>query len=593
MRVARKTLGQLLVEKGILTEDQLAQALEAQKSTREKLGQIIVDLGLAREDQVLQALAERLGVPYIDLNTTEIDPSVKNLVRPELMDRYECVPVRREGNKLVVAMSDPTNILALDDLRMATGLEIQPALASASQIRAIITGERGGGGPEEGPGASLDQSIEEAISTIRTSGRLAVREAIEEEGAIAFRAGQEVDVGAKEKELAEEAPIIRIVNVLLQQAIKERATDIHIEPQRRSVRIRYRIDGVLHEIMNLPRYVHAPLISRIKIMGDMNIAEKRLPQDGRILVRFRGKEYDIRVSTIPTTFGEKAVLRILDKEAMMMGLENLGFLPDTLAQVEKLISQPQGMILSTGPTGSGKTTTQYSILTRLNTVEKNILTIEEPVEYQLPGVNQVSVNRKAGLTFALALRHFLRQDPDIIMVGEIRDLETAEAAIQAALTGHLVLSTLHTNDAPSAITRLIDMGVEPFLIAATVTGVLAQRLARRICTYCKEPFDPPDEVLIEFGLDPKEAREKYTFYRGRGCEHCRYTGYRGRIGLFELMVMNEELADLTLRRAPLSEIRAAARAAGMRTLKDDGLEKVKLGITTFEEVARVVMTVGL
>ncbi|HIE08995.1 MAG TPA: type II/IV secretion system protein, partial [Armatimonadetes bacterium] len=517
----------------------------------------------------------------------------KNLVRPELMERYECVPVRKEGNKLVVAMSDPTNILALDDLRMATGLEIQPALASASQIRAIITGERKEGGPEEGPGPSIDQSIEEAINTIRTSGRVAVREAMEEEGALAFRAGQEVDVSAKEKELAEEAPIIRIVNVLLQQAIKERATDIHIEPQRRNVRIRYRIDGVLHEIMNLPRYVHAPLISRLKIMGDMNIAEKRLPQDGRILIRFRGKEYDIRVSTIPTTFGEKAVLRILDKEAMMMGLENLGFLPDTLSQVEKLISQPQGMILSTGPTGSGKTTTQYSILTRLNTVDKNILTIEEPVEYQLPGINQVSVNRKAGLTFALALRHFLRQDPDVIMVGEIRDLETAEAAIQAALTGHLVLSTLHTNDAPSAITRLIDMGVEPFLIAATVTGVLAQRLARRICTHCKEPYDPPDEVLIEFGLDPKEAREKYTFYRGKGCEHCRHTGYKGRIGLFELMVMNEELADLTLRRAPLSEIRAAARAAGMRTLKDDGLEKVKLGITTFEEVARVVMTVGL
>ncbi len=589
--MGRKALGQLLVEKGIISPDDLKTALEAQRSTREKLGRILVDLGMAKEEDILKALSEQLGIPYVDLSQTPPDPSVRNLVPPAMLEKYGCLPLRKEGNKLLVAVSDPTNVLALDDLRAATGLAVEPVLASSEQIKQALSGASEEGEARAGAGPSLDESIREAVSAIGTSGSLAVKDAMEAEGR-AFRAGQEVDVSVEKlKELVEEAPIIRIVNVLFQQAIKERASDIHIEPQRRNVRIRYRIDGVLHEIMTLPKYVHAPLISRIKIMADMNIAERRLPQDGRIHLRHAGKEYDVRVSTIPTTFGEKAVMRILDKESMLMGLENLGFLPDTLAQVEKLIQQPNGMLLSTGPTGCGKTTTQYSILTRLNSVEKNILTIEEPVEYQLPGINQVAVNRKAGLTFATALRSFLRQDPDIIMVGEMRDLETAEIAIQAALTGHLVLSTLHTNDAPSAITRLIDMGVEPFLISATLLGVLAQRLARRICPKCKEPYQPPPEVLADFDLDPDQVKD-VTFYRGRGCEYCRHTGYKGRIGIFELMVMNEELADLTLKRAPLAEIRAAARAAGMRTLKEDGVQKVLLGITTFEEVARVVMTAG-
>jgi type IV pilus assembly protein PilB len=378
---------------------------------------------------------------------------------------------------------------------------------------------------------------------------------------------------------------------MIQNAIKDRASDIHVEPDRRQVRIRYRVDGVLHQITTPPRYIHAPLTSRLKIMADMNIAERRLPQDGRIHVRFENKDYDLRVSTIPTVYGEKVVMRILDQSSVLIGLNKLGLFPETQAQLEELIVQPNGMLLSTGPTGSGKTTTQYSVLNKINSVEKNITTIEEPVEYQLPGINQVTVNRKAGLTFANAMRNFVRQDPDIIMVGEIRDLETAEIAIQASLTGHLVLSTLHTNDAPSAVTRLTDMGVEPFLISASVIGVLAQRLARTICQECKESYTPPADALVRMGMPVDEAKQ-VTLHRGRGCDLCRHTGYKGRIGIFELMVMSEEIQDLVVKRAPLSEIREAALLNGMKTLKQDGFQKVLEGMTTLEELMRVVFTAG-
>jgi type IV pilus assembly protein PilB len=391
--------------------------------------------------------------------------------------------------------------------------------------------------------------------------------------------------------LAEEAPIIRLVNVMIQNAIKDRSSDIHVEPDRRYVRIRYRIDGVLHQITTPPRYIHAPLVSRLKIMADMNIAERRLPQDGRIHVRYENKDYDLRVSTIPTVYGEKVVMRILDQSSVLIGLNKLGLFPETQAQLEELIVQPNGMLLSTGPTGSGKTTTQYSVLNKINSVEKNITTIEEPVEYQLPGINQVTVNRKAGLTFANAMRNFVRQDPDIIMVGEIRDLETAEIAIQASLTGHLVLSTLHTNDAPAAVTRLTDMGVEPFLISASVIGVLAQRLTRNICTECKESYTPPADALVRMGMSPDESHD-IVLYRGRGCEVCRHTGYKGRTGIFELMTLNEEIQDLIVKRAPLSEIREAALLNGMKTLKQDGFQKVLEGMTTLEELMRVVFTAG-
>lgn len=391
---------------------------------------------------------------------------------------------------------------------------------------------------------------------------------------------------------ADEAPIIRIAYTIIQEAIKDGASDIHVEPDKRTVRVRYRIDGVLHEVMPLPKYIEKPLTSRFKIMSDMNIAERRLPQDGRIPIRFADKDYDLRVSCLPTVNGEKIVMRILDKSSVLLGLNKLGFSPEVQAHVEELVAQPNGMFLSTGPTGSGKTTTQYSVLHKLNSVEKNIITIEDPVEYQLSGIAQVQVNKKAGLGFANALASFLRQDPDIIMVGEMRNLETGEIAVEASLTGHLVLSTLHTNDAPSAVTRMVDMGIEPYLISATVIGVLAQRLARKVCSKCKAPYQVPASELRRFGFKAQAADEMVTLYRGEGCEACRHTGFKGRLGIYELMRMNDEIRELVVRRAPLADVREAAKANGMRELKEDGLEKVLAGITTPDEVMRVVFTAG-
>jgi len=406
--------------------------------------------------------------------------------------------------------------------------------------------------------------------------------------------GREVedDLGEDSEKLADQAPIIRLANAMIQQAISDRASDIHVEPSPRAVRIRYRVDGVLMEAMTVPRNLMAALTSRLKIMADMNIAERRIPQDGRIEVRNGGKEYDLRVSSIPTPFGEKIVMRILDKGSVMIGLQKIGFLEHNQVVVEELCSQPNGFFLVTGPTGSGKSTTLYSVLNKLNTVGVNILTAEDPIEYQLTGISQVGMNRKAGLTFATALRAFLRQDPDIIMVGEIRDLETAEIAIEAALTGHLVLSTLHTNDAPSATLRMMDMGVEPYLISATVIGVLAQRLARKIDVDHKEPYEVPATDLMRFGFKPENPDDMVTLYRGIPDESNRQTGYRGRTGIHEMMVMNGEISELVVRRAPLADIKAAAKANGMLELKEDGLQKVLLGVTDPSEVMRVVFTAG-
>ncbi|HAZ62189.1 MAG TPA: type II secretion system protein GspE, partial [Armatimonadetes bacterium] len=368
-------------------------------------------------------------------------------------------------------------------------------------------------------------------------------------------------------------------------------SDIHIEPQRRNVRVRYRVDGVLHEMMSVPKYLHAPMLSRVKIMADMDIAERRKPQDGRIPIKHAGKDYDLRVSVIPTVNGEKSVMRILDKSSVLLGLSKLGLFPDTQALLEELIMQPYGILLSCGPTGSGKTTTQYSVLNKLNIVDTNIVTIEDPVEYQLPGISQVAVNRKAGVEFSSALRSFLRQDPDIMMVGEIRDAETAHIAIEASLTGHLVLSTVHTNDAPQSVTRLVDMGVEPFLVGASLIGSMAQRLVRKVCNDCRTAYHPPMEALERFGFKP-DPNNPITFYRGQGCTNCRETGYRGRIGIYELMIMNAEISELVVKGASAGEIRDAARANGMRTLQQDGLKKVLAGMTTIEEVMRVVQSVG-
>jgi type IV pilus assembly protein PilB len=555
----RRTVLDVLKEQGKLTDEQIQAVLQAQQqAVGQPLERIVVDLGFASETDVLAAQARLLGVQYVDLNKVRPDESAISVVLSKVPANYlrekRCIPIRIEQNRLWVAMMNPRDIV--------------PAATA----------------PPPGRGTGLGFSVDDLLKQIdaeRYGGEVAT-------GPLA---GQIARVDATDVEAAQEAPIIRLVDTILREAIRNEATDIHVEPMQNGVRIRYRIDGILHEVLRLPKWLSAPLIARIKILGDMDVAEKRVPQDGRMRIEMQKKRFDVRISTIPTVNGEKAVLRLLDQTSPLMGLEKLGLWEDDLAKVEYLMSQPYGMILSTGPTGSGKTTTQYSILHRLNTTEVNILTIEEPVEYEVPGINQVHVNRKAGVTFATALRAFLRQDPDIILVGEIRDLETADVAFQAALTGHLVLSTLHTNDAPTAATRLIEMGVEPFLISAAVIGVIAQRLARRICTNCKEPYKYPEELLMRFGTDLSELNGK-ELYRGRGCENCRYTGYRGRIGIFEVFVMNTEIADLILRRAPISEIRDAAVASGMTTLLQDGWRKVLAGITTPQEVLRVVTTVG-
>ena len=580
----QKPLGQMLIEKGLITEEQLEDALEAQKQTTSRIGELLVDLGSVDEKPMYETLAEQLGCRYLDLSRFAIDKDVAQTITREMAERYECIPIARGDASIRVAMTEPGNVMALDDLRMRCQVPIEPVLSSRHSITKAIENVFGAAPTQarQAPGSDMDDLARQ----VGESGILGAR-----------RTETEAEDGETEhriEELTEEAPIIKIAKVLIQRAIAERASDIHVEPERRGVRIRYRIDGVLHEMMKLPRYVHAPLISRFKIMSELDIAERRLPQDGRIHIRHENKDYDLRCSTIPTTLGEKFVARILDKSSVLLGLENLGLMQDTQDEVEKLIIQPNGMLLSTGPTGSGKTTTQYSILNKIATVEKNVITIEDPVEYQLPGISQVHVNRKAGLTFAMALKHFLRQDPDIIMVGEIRDLETSEIAIQAALTGHLVLSTLHTNDAPSTVTRMVDMGVEPFLISASVIGALAQRLARRICPECKEEYAPPRDILLSFGVEPDEVSpgDGNKFYRGVGCENCRHTGYRGRIGIFELMVVNDEIRELVVRRASAGDIKEAAMAAGMMTLLQDGFRKVRAGITDIEELTRVVFTAG-
>jgi len=591
MAMTKKDVGQVLLERGIITREQLEQALEVQRSAPGDIGRIIIDLGFVagKEKEVTKARAEVLGVPYVDLTTAKIDQTALNVVPERLAKKYTIIPIKldrsdRNGASMTVATADPTNPYMPQDLRVVTGCQIKLVLASEDDIldaiqRSYKAGDEpnvpaptAGGG---GGGGALSVSLKEAIATYGSRGELA----------------DEEDTGALQ-EAAQEAPIIRIVNAVITQAIREGATDIHVEPDRRGLRIRYRIDGVLHETMNVPKYIQAPLVSRLKIMSEMDIAERRIPQDGRIGVRVEGKDYDLRVSCLPTIHGEKVVMRILDKTSVLLGLNKLGFTPEVQAQIEELTSQPNGMVLSTGPTGSGKTTTQYSILHRLNSIERNIITIEDPVEYQLPGIAQVAVNKKAGLTFGNALRAFLRQDPDIIMVGEMRDLETAEIAIEASLTGHLVLSTLHTNDAPSAVIRMIDMGVEPYLISATVIGVLAQRLARKICQNCKTTYTVPARELRRFGFKPEHPDQEVTLFRGEGCETCRHTGYKGRIGIFELMRVNDEIAELIVRRAPLADIREAAKANGMHELREDGLLKVLEGITTPDEVMRVVFTAG-
>lgn len=622
MATKNKSLGDVLVERGVITQEHLRQAREVQKSAPGDLGLIIQDLGFASERDVTSARAAELGLQFADIARYPVDPAAVKSVPEHVVKRYNILPIKRDGNRLMVAIGDPkSSVQGLDDVRLVSRCQITPVLAPKTDLEAAIV-RAYNGAPTTPNGAAPRSGGASGVPALIKDGPDITPAVIEDDGSQApakyeSQGGSPVpvsnsglanviavdlagiqgtgvdddDENALEK-ISEEAPIIRIAHAIIQQAIREKASDIHIEPGQRGVRIRYRIDGVLNETMTVPKHIMAPLVSRFKIMSEMNIAERRVPQDGRIPIRHEGKDFDLRVSALPTMFGEKIVMRVLDKSSVLIGLNRLGFEPDVQSKIEELASQPNGMLLTTGPTGSGKTTTLYSLLNKINSVEKNIITAEDPVEYQLPGVSQVQINVKAGLTFARALRSFLRQDPDVIMIGEMRDLETAQIAVESSLTGHLVLSTLHTNDAPSAVMRLADMGIETYLIAATVIGIIAQRLCRRICQNCKEPYQVSPEELSRFGFQSENAQEVVTLYRGTGCEECRYKGYKGRLGLYEMLVMNEEIADLVVRRAPVADIRDAAKANGMKELREDGLIKVLKGETTPDEVMRVVFTAG-
>ena len=587
MAMVRKSLGDILVEKGLLKPEQLQQALSTQKSTPSlDLGQVIIDLEFATDVDVYTAKAAEAGVPFIDLTKHKPEPTAINVVPQNIVQKHNAMPVRKVDQKLWVAMKDPRNIMAVDDIRMVSRCQVIPMAAVPRDLEDAITKAYGAGGVSAAPSSGGPST---AVVPAVGGGMADIKKAMVE---MELPGGKEVDEGASDEQAAEQAPVVRMANAILVAAIDGGASDIHIEPSVRNVRIRNRVDGVLREVMMVPNHIKGPLISRYKIMSDMNIAERRVPQDGRIPIKHNNKDYDMRVSCLPSMFGEKIVMRILDKGSVMLGLNKLGFSPTVQADLEDLTVQPNGMFLVTGPTGSGKTTTLYSVLNKVNSIEKNIITVEDPVEYQLGGLTQVQINKKAGLNFANALRCFLRQDPDIIMVGEMRDLETAEIAIEAALTGHLVLSTLHTNDAPSTTMRLADMGVEPFLISATVIGILAQRLTRRVCSNCKEPYQVKASELLRFGYKPDDMNEEVTLWRGKGCEICGNTGLKGRMGVYELLRMNSEIAELVVRRAPLQDIKDAAHRAGMKDMRDDGFQKILQGMTTPDEVMRVVFTAG-
>ncbi len=566
---SNEDLGSLLVNEGFITERQLEKAKADSERRGEPLQRTLVSMGFVSDKDIVESMGKQMGVAFVDLDRIELDTDLARSIPEHLAQRYKVIPVAQKDNRLTLAMVDPLNVLAIDDIRLITGFDIEPVIGTEEEILKAIARLFG---------VTDMVAVEDQVKEISATefGAMEVEDEVEEEIAL-----------DKLKELVDEAPIVRVVNLIISQAINDKASDIHIEPEARSVRVRYRVDGVLHDVMSPPKHIQAPMVSRIKIMASMDIAERRIPQDGKIHLRHDGREFDLRVSTVPTIHGEKVVMRILDKGSVMLGLNKLGFSEENQRLFEDVVERPYGMILVTGPTGSGKSTTLYSCLNKLNTGTTNILTIEDPVEYQLPGVNQVQVNTKANLTFASALRSFLRQDPDIIMVGEIRDQETARIAVEAALTGHLVLSTLHTNDASGAVSRLVEMGVEPFLVASSVIGVLGQRLARTICPNCKEAYTPAPEAVKRFGLAMYSDSE-LSFYRGRGCDHCKMTGYRGRTGIHELMPMSDRVRGLVLHRSSTAEIKQAAMEEGMRTMQDDGLNKVLAGITSMEECLRVV-----
>ena len=591
-------VGELLVKRNFITLDQLKKAIEETKFKGGRLETNLVKLGFVKEDDLLSFLSAQYRVPSVKLSKIEINPNVIKLVPASKAKDHLIIPVQRVGPKLTLAMTDPSNIIVIDEIKFMTGFNVEPVVASETEIVDAIKKYYGGGGSLAGRGStSIDATsynLDEEGPTSIDASLLIDDDTVNVEDFDALVHGAVDNIEVIETQQTDEGgeiegPIIKIVNGILIKAIKLGASDIHFEPYERVFRVRYRLDGVLRREMALPNKIRNAIVSRLKIMAKLDIAEKRLPQDGRIKLRLgKGREMDFRVSTVPILFGEKVVLRLLDKSALQLDMTKLGFESWSLEELKKAIHKPVGMILVTGPTGSGKTTTLYSVLSELNKESENVMTAEDPVEYNFMGINQVQMHEEIGLTFASSLRSFLRQDPDIIMVGEIRDFETAQIAIQAALTGHLVLSTLHTNDAPGTITRIIDMGIEPFLISSSVILVLAQRLARKVCTDCKEPIKVHPQLLIDLGVPPDEAKS-FPVYKGKGCPICNNTGYKGRIGLYEVMPMKEEVKELILARASASEIKKEALRLGMKTLRQSGIFKVKEGMTTIEEVLRTTM----
>jgi len=546
----------MLLEEGLLTRSDLDRAQARQLETGETLSRVLVDEEMVPEGDLVKVLARHVGVEFVRLSEIAIDPSASMLVPETIARRHTVIPIGYDNGRLVLAMADPGNVLVIDDIRAITGLPIKVKVATRSEIEEAIRRVN-----------RMDESVADLTDLIETD---------------------DVEEDLTKLEAAvEEAPIVKLVNTLVSRAVSERASDIHIEPAERDLRVRFRIDGVLHEIMTTPKSVTGAVVSRLKIMADLDIAERRVPQDGRVALKVGGRQIDLRVATLPTIYGEKVVMRILDKDDAILPLESLGFLPESLKRYEESYTKPYGAILVTGPTGSGKTTTLYSTLNIVNSPDRNIITVEDPVEYRLPGIIQVQVNRKAGLLFATALKSILRSDPDVVLIGEVRDTETARIAVEAALTGHLVLTTLHTNDASSSIGRLVDMGVESYLVSSALDSIVAQRLARRICAKCRQPREATPQMIQQMGFDPDEG--PITIYDAVGCKVCSDTGYRGRVCINEILLVSEEIQRMAVERRPSDEVQRVAVEQGMLTLRRDGMEKVRLGMTTLEEVLRVVV----
>jgi type IV pilus assembly protein PilB len=591
-------LGEILVRENLISPQHLREALDYQREHGGRLGFNLVKLGLVSDDMITAVLSRQYGIPSVNLELFQIDTQVLHLIPQEVAQKYSVLPLSRVGASLTLAMVDPTNVFAMDDVKFMTGLNVEPVVVAEASIQQAISKYYGSSKEIELSSIAVEEVVFDAAVTKNSNGGITHADLVSldtidfdtdrAEDVEVVEDNEEIDLSTLSR-ISEDAPVVRLVNVLLVDALRRGASDIHVEPYEKELRIRFRIDGVLYDVMRPPLKMRDALISRVKIMSKLDISEKRLPQDGRIKIKVkvdaRSRELDFRVSTLPTLFGEKVVLRLLDKENLMLDMTKLGFEPESLVKFQRNISKPYGMVLVTGPTGSGKTNTLYSALQSLNTVQTNIMTAEDPVEFNLMGINQVQMKEQIGLNFAAALRAFLRQDPNIILVGEIRDFETAEIAIKAALTGHLVLSTLHTNDAPSTISRLMNMGIEPFLVATSVNLIQAQRLIRRVCKDCKSEHPTPAEALIEVGFTADEAKALKT-YKGKGCATCNNTGYKGRIGLYEVMEVNDEIRELILIGASSLELRKKAIEDGMITLRESGLHKIRAGLTTLEEVVR-------